>query len=196
MSFHQRDVAITGSSLTYVAGDQNNFNFQNSTQLEGATNARQTATPDGHLPRAISATSEFLDSADLARCLEGTREDVLKQVYHWINGDNKRTRKKNRPGEADAKEIPLIFWINGSAGTGKRASYFLLDAKLTLITEQVRRRSHTPLQRPAEQIKVLGQPSFARVIAQNAVILTLYLQPFPINSGNSSLRSRTKSRML
>jgi hypothetical protein len=72
---------------------------------------------DGHLPRAFSATLESLDSTDLAHCLEGTRQDVLQQVYCWINGDNKRKRK--RSGDTNAKESPCIFLINGSAGTGK-----------------------------------------------------------------------------
>jgi hypothetical protein len=78
---------------------------------------------DGHLPYAVSATFESLDSADLVRCLEGTREDVLLQVYRWIDENDDGIRKGIRSSEANAKQTPRIFWINGSAGTGKAALF-------------------------------------------------------------------------
>jgi hypothetical protein len=44
-------------------------------------------------------------------------------VYHWIDGDNERTRKSKQSGKANAKQTQCIFWINGSAGTGKIAAF-------------------------------------------------------------------------
>ena len=38
-------------------------------------------------------------------CLEGTREELLKEICDWINDVNKDT--------------PRIFWLHGPAGTGK-----------------------------------------------------------------------------
>jgi hypothetical protein len=80
--------------------------------------AQQMATlQDGHLPRAVSATFESLDSTDMARCLAGTREDILQQVYCWISGDNEQIRQSDQANAVE--ESSRIFWINGSAGTGK-----------------------------------------------------------------------------
>ena len=39
------------------------------------------------------------------RCLEGTREEILKEISDWINNVE--------------KDAPRIFWLHGPAGTGK-----------------------------------------------------------------------------
>jgi hypothetical protein len=70
---------------------------------------------DGHLPRVFSAAFESLDPGKIARCLDGTRADVLDRVYEWIDTDDMRPLA----GNIDIAKHPLIFWINGSAGTGK-----------------------------------------------------------------------------
>jgi hypothetical protein len=123
---HSRDVTITGSPFNYVAGDQTNINVQNvtrgmkhSSHCQSLKAQQMVTLQDGHLPRAVSATLESLDSIDLARCAAGMREDVLHQVYSWMDGDKQSFWQKMWSGKANAEEIPCIFWINGSAGTGK-----------------------------------------------------------------------------
>ena len=65
---------------------------------------------DGHPPHVVSATFESLDAQKVVRCFEGTRVDILDQVYRWIDD-----------GRSD---VTRIFWINGSAGTGKTVILF------------------------------------------------------------------------
>jgi len=48
--------------------------------------------------------SAAFESLDTAQCFEGTRVDVLDQLRQWID---------------DEDTSPPVFWINGSAGTGK-----------------------------------------------------------------------------
>ena len=53
-----------------------------------------------------SAAFECLDLQKISLCFKGTRVDVLDQLDHWI-------------GDADTGDSAPVFWINGSAGTGK-----------------------------------------------------------------------------
>lgn len=55
------------------------------------------------LPSAEGAAFDSHADEHEARCLEGTRTDLLLKVSHW----------------ADAPDGKLIFWLNGMAGTGK-----------------------------------------------------------------------------
>jgi len=57
-----------------------------------------------------SAAFECLDPQKIVRCFEGTRVDVLGQLRRWLDGAN--------AGDNTVPDTP-IFWINGSAGTGK-----------------------------------------------------------------------------
>jgi hypothetical protein len=57
-----------------------------------------------------SAAFESLDPQKIVRCFEGTRVDVLDQLRRWIDEEN--------TGDSTVPDAP-IFWINGSAGTGK-----------------------------------------------------------------------------
>jgi polynucleotide 5'-kinase involved in rRNA processing len=54
----------------------------------------------------FSAAFECLDLQKISLCFKGTRVDVLDQLDRWI--DN-----------TDASDDAPVFWINGSAGTGK-----------------------------------------------------------------------------
>src|SRR5258705_13071070 len=72
-----------------------------------------TCYQDGHPPHAISATFESLDPEKLVRCSDGTRMDILDRVYHWIDVEDVRS------GNVGITKNPRMFWINGSAGTGK-----------------------------------------------------------------------------
>jgi NACHT domain len=72
-----------------------------------------------------------------ARCSEGTRTDVLQQIYRWINLEDSELQEgvlfSKHPGDArvaDAStENSRIFWINGSAGTGKTTiAYTIAEA--------------------------------------------------------------------
>jgi hypothetical protein len=50
--------------------------------------------------------SAAYECLDLSQCFKGTRVDVLDQLDRWI-------------GDADTSDSAPVFWINGSAGTGK-----------------------------------------------------------------------------
>jgi hypothetical protein len=58
-----------------------------------------------NLPYAFNAPFNAYHRQHDADCLPGTREDVLKEIYKWIDGDEKS----------------CIFWLNGWPGTGKSA---------------------------------------------------------------------------
>ena len=58
----------------------------------------------------FSAAFESLDPQKITRCFEGTRVDVLGELYWWIDEEN--ASNSTIPN-------PPVFWINGSAGTGK-----------------------------------------------------------------------------
>jgi NACHT domain len=77
-------------------------------------NKAQQVVPQGvHPPHAISAAFESLNPEKLVRCLEGTRIDILDRLDHWIGVDGIWS------ADVDPEMDPRIFWINGSAGTGK-----------------------------------------------------------------------------
>lgn len=66
--------------------------------------------------------------------MEGTRLDILNQVYHWIDTEDLQIRDTvdlvESPGDGHATsaitEMLRIFWINGSAGTGKTTIAFTI----------------------------------------------------------------------
>jgi hypothetical protein len=51
-------------------------------------------------------------------CLEGTRTDIIDQILLWI-GQKSGTESDAISAGASATANSCIFWINGSAGTGK-----------------------------------------------------------------------------
>jgi hypothetical protein len=64
------------------------------------------------------------DAKDRVPCSEGTRTDILDQVFRWIDiQDMLRRGDLILKGESDGvnatTEDTCVFWINGSAGTGK-----------------------------------------------------------------------------
>jgi hypothetical protein len=61
--------------------------------------------PLKHLPFAEDAPFNAYNRQHESDCLPGTREAVLKEIYEWIDGDEKS----------------CIFWLNGWPGTGKSA---------------------------------------------------------------------------
>jgi len=79
---------------------------------------------DGHPPHAIYAR---FDCKVRERCLEGTRVDILDRVNRWIDIEDSRLQdtlvSEEPSGSAGAEPVTTensrIFWINGSAGTGK-----------------------------------------------------------------------------
>ncbi|KAF8816122.1 hypothetical protein BYT27DRAFT_7185365 [Phlegmacium glaucopus] len=74
---------------------------------------------DGRPPMVFSASFESLDPQKVARCLDGTRVDVLGQLRRWIGVED--------ASDSNVPNTP-IFWINGSAGTGKTTlSYTFAD---------------------------------------------------------------------
>ncbi|KAF8809204.1 WD40 repeat-like protein [Phlegmacium glaucopus] len=74
---------------------------------------------DGRPPMVFSASFESLDPQKVARCFDGTRVDVLGQLRRWIGVED--------ASDSNVPNTP-IFWINGSAGTGKTTlSYTFAD---------------------------------------------------------------------
>ncbi len=59
----------------------------------------------GKLPRAAHAVFNAfnMDASSSSECLEGTRVDILSQIEKWAYNSND----------------DIIFWVNGTAGTGK-----------------------------------------------------------------------------
>jgi hypothetical protein len=82
-----------------------------STKLKGLDDIRQSITklftaiqlPKLDFARGVRFNSEA--EANEPQCLKMTRVDLLRQIAEWAESD--------KPGE------PCIFWVQGSAGTGK-----------------------------------------------------------------------------
>jgi hypothetical protein len=73
------------------------------------------------------------DSKDRLPCAEGTRTDILDQVFRWIDIQDRLSRrnlisKRELDSAKAVAEDTCIFWINGSAGTGKTTiAYTIAD---------------------------------------------------------------------
>jgi NACHT domain len=53
-------------------------------------------------------------------CLDGTRTDIINQIHGWIGQNcDRESPVSASTGPVDATANSRIFWINGSAGTGK-----------------------------------------------------------------------------
>jgi hypothetical protein len=74
-----------------------------------------TCVEDGHPPCAWLAG--FDSNPDRTRCCEGTRKDILDEIFHWI--DIADAPDYVTGTSTDTRINTRIFWINGSAGTGK-----------------------------------------------------------------------------
>jgi hypothetical protein len=70
---------------------------------------------DGNPPYA---TFSPFDGKDRTRCLEGTRKDILDQIFRWI-GVDQLPLVERRSNASTIVADTCIFWINGAAGTGK-----------------------------------------------------------------------------
>lgn len=57
------------------------------------------------LPRAKYARYNAHRADPLQGCLEGTRVDILEEIYIWANRED--------------DQVPCVFWVHGLAGTGK-----------------------------------------------------------------------------
>jgi hypothetical protein len=55
------------------------------------------------LPNVGDAAVDSYEGRAKARCLEGTQVNDLEQIQAWVEG----------------VQAPLIYWLNGQAGTGK-----------------------------------------------------------------------------
>jgi hypothetical protein len=74
-----------------------------------------TGVEDGYPPSALFAA--FDCNAGLTRCCQGTRKEVLDEIIRWIGIED---ALNDAPGASmDTWVKSRIFWINGSAGTGK-----------------------------------------------------------------------------
>ncbi|KAF7340443.1 WD40 repeat-like protein [Mycena venus] len=65
---------------------------------------------EGYLPRAAQAS---FNSKERECCSDSTRESILRDIFDWVHCDC--------PDDTSATNVPhsQIFWLNGSAGTGK-----------------------------------------------------------------------------
>ena len=73
-----------------------------------------------NLPRAI--TANFRCNDKLVPCLGGTREEVLDELYQWINRGVEHLSQEGILTSSDHLRVMgtrQIFWINGVAGSGK-----------------------------------------------------------------------------
>ena len=70
---------------------------------------------DGYPPHATSAR---FDCAGRVPCLEGTRTDVVDQINNWIS-QRSDAQWNDMSADGSAPLSSSIFWINGTAGTGK-----------------------------------------------------------------------------
>jgi hypothetical protein len=84
-----------------------------------------TCIEDGHPPYASS--SAFYCNTDRTQCCQGTRKDVLDQIIRWIDTEDALS------DVSGARMKSRIFWINGSAGTGKTTISFT-------VAEECRKR--------------------------------------------------------
>ncbi|KAJ4178747.1 hypothetical protein NW755_012969 [Fusarium falciforme] len=55
------------------------------------------------LPTALGALYDSREEEDGATCLTGTRVELLRDIDDWVN----------------SRKAPIVFWLNGMAGTGK-----------------------------------------------------------------------------
>ncbi|KAJ7926277.1 hypothetical protein B0H13DRAFT_2313603 [Mycena leptocephala] len=70
-------------------------------------------TRDGYPPHAKKA---LFNSKHREPCLASTRTEILAEITRWINTDDSIFTEVAIP---ENTPIPRIFWLNGSAGTGK-----------------------------------------------------------------------------
>jgi len=79
-------------------------------------------TTAGKIPHAIAARFDCNDK--LQPCHEGTRQDVLHKIHHWID----------QTDDLVGMQATRVFWVNGpgSAGTGKTTIAFTVARKLYL----------------------------------------------------------------
>ncbi|KAJ7920175.1 hypothetical protein B0H13DRAFT_2425626 [Mycena leptocephala] len=68
---------------------------------------------EGYLTRATKAA---FNTTEREACSDSTREEILSEVFNWIHRD---FPGPTEPGGDEVNSDPPIFWINGSAGTGK-----------------------------------------------------------------------------
>jgi hypothetical protein len=136
MSFIQtaQNVYVSNATFNNVAGNQYSIirvrpvmpidhpaaahRLQQTTPRVAAKGSEDPCTPSkrsltGQPPHALFAA--FDSNRDRTRCLVGTRTDILNQVFRWIGMKSDEGSGAPR----DPQDKACVFWINGSAGTGK-----------------------------------------------------------------------------
>lgn len=73
----------------------------------------------GAIPRYALKALFDVDVTDRTICLSGTRTKIINQIYIWLNGESHHLKQ-------DHGVRYQIFWINGSAGTGKTTIAFTI----------------------------------------------------------------------
>ncbi|KAJ6552433.1 hypothetical protein DFH09DRAFT_1085916 [Mycena vulgaris] len=74
-----------------------------------------TLTQGGYPPHAVKATFNW---KDWECCSESTRTTILGDIARWIDAGGSSDGRHSRDAKFDIGN-PGIFWVNGSAGTGK-----------------------------------------------------------------------------
>ncbi|KAJ6552398.1 hypothetical protein DFH09DRAFT_591135 [Mycena vulgaris] len=81
--------------------------------LQELQSASQTV--GGYPPHAVKATFNWKDREC---CSESTRTTILGDIVRWIEAGGSSEGRHSRDAKSDIGN-PGIFWLNGSAGTGK-----------------------------------------------------------------------------
>ncbi|KAJ7924659.1 hypothetical protein B0H13DRAFT_1977327, partial [Mycena leptocephala] len=70
---------------------------------------------DGHPPHAVKAAFNSTDR----ECADSTRTAILEEIYAWIGTDGPASLDRGKSNTDPSHQQACIFWLNGSAGTGK-----------------------------------------------------------------------------
>ncbi|KAJ7842056.1 hypothetical protein B0H13DRAFT_2365401 [Mycena leptocephala] len=98
--------------------DQAQFVVRKLDQIQSVVNEMHMdlKTGDGHPPHAVKAV---FNSTDRECCADSTRTAILKEIYAWIGADGPASLDRGKSNTDPSHQQACIFWLNGSAGTGK-----------------------------------------------------------------------------
>ena len=126
---------------------------------------------DGHPPHTFAAQ---FDCGNRVSCLTNTRVDIINEIEEWADQRTVTSLESSTPNASGERSSigSRIFWINGSAGTGKT----------TIAYTMAGMRS-----------KFLARVSSALKMTLHAVTLNSYSLRLLINWDNSTLFFETRS---
>jgi NACHT domain len=124
--FNARDLNFENSSISHAQRDQ--YNNSNVTNVVAPDSAEVTLG----LLKPVAR-----DGYHVPRCMEGTRENVLKTIIDWIVGAYSQPfpllLTTNSTPAPDSESAPNVLWVSGNPGAGKSAIASSLVAILTQL---------------------------------------------------------------